>query len=113
MNSAASMPHDTAHQHVSGSARYVDDIPTPQGTLHLAFGLSPIAAGGLTSIELSAVRAFDGVRLVLEAKDLPFTNDVSPSNNDEPLLATTTIHYAGPYFWWSPIAIIRRAKRLV
>ena len=95
MNSAASMPHDTAHQHVSGSARYVDDIPTPQGTLHLAFGLSPIAAGGLTSVELSAVRAFDGVRLVLEAKDLPFTNDVSPSNNDEPLLATTTIHYAG------------------
>ena len=40
MSAAASLPHDAARQHVSGSARYVDDIPTPQGTLHLAFGLS-------------------------------------------------------------------------
>jgi xanthine dehydrogenase large subunit len=45
MSAAASLPHDAARQHVSGSARYVDDIPTPQGTLHLAFGLSSCAAG--------------------------------------------------------------------
>jgi len=95
MNSTASMPHDTARQHVSGAARYVDDIPTPRGTLHLAFGLSPVAAGALTSIDLSAVSAAEGVRLVLLAKDLPFANDVSPSAHDEPLLADTTVHYAG------------------
>ncbi len=95
MNSTASMPHDTARQHVSGAARYVDDIPTPRGTLHLAFGLSPVAAGALTSIDLSAVSAAEGVRLVLMAKDLPFANDVSPSAHDEPLLADTTVHYAG------------------
>ena len=95
MNSTASMPHDTARQHVSGAARYVDDIPTPRGTLHLAFGLSPVAAGALTSIDLSAVSAAEGVRLVLMAKDLPFANDVSPSAHDEPLLADTTVNYAG------------------
>ena len=29
MSAAASLPHDAARQHVSGRARYVDDIPTP------------------------------------------------------------------------------------
>ena len=95
MNSTASMPHDTARQHVSGAARYVDDIPTPQGTLHLAFGLSPVPSGILTAVDLSAVSTAEGVRLVLLAQDLPFANDVSPSVHDEPLLADTTVHYAG------------------
>ena len=39
MSAAASLPHDAARQHMMGRARYVDDIPTPQGNLHLAFGL--------------------------------------------------------------------------
>ena len=38
----AALPHDAAHLHVTGQARYVDDIPMPAGTLHLAFGLSTI-----------------------------------------------------------------------
>ncbi|MDA7482609.1 xanthine dehydrogenase molybdopterin binding subunit [Planktomarina temperata] len=95
MSAAASLPHDAARQHVSGSARYVDDIPTPQGTLHLAFGLSSCAAGQIRSVDLSAVRACPGVHLVLEAKDLPHANDVSPSAHDEPLLADGQVHYAG------------------
>ena len=95
MSAAASLPHDAARQHVSGSARYVDDIPTPQGTLHLAFGLSSCAAGQIRTVDLSAVRACPGVHLVLEAKDLPHANDVSPSAHDEPLLADGRVHYAG------------------
>ena len=115
MSAAASLPHDAARQHVSGSARYVDDIPTPQGTLHLAFGLSSCAAGQIRSVDLSAVRACPGVYLVLEAKDLPHANDVSPSAHDEPLLADGHVHYAG-----QPIFLVvaeshhlaRRAARL-
>jgi hypothetical protein len=34
------LPHDAAPLHVTGAARYVDDIPVPQNCLHLAFGLS-------------------------------------------------------------------------
>ena len=30
--------HDSAHLHVSGSARYIDDIPEPKGTLYAAVG---------------------------------------------------------------------------
>ncbi|MEC9103739.1 MAG: xanthine dehydrogenase molybdopterin binding subunit, partial [Pseudomonadota bacterium] len=81
------LPHDTAALHVTGAARYVDDIPTPAGTLHLSFGLSPVARGALTGMNLSAVRAAPGVVAVLTADDLPFANDVSPSVHDEPLLA--------------------------
>jgi len=33
------LPHDAAPLHVTGQARYIDDIPTPANCLHLAFGL--------------------------------------------------------------------------
>lgn len=89
------LPHDAAPLHVAGAARYVDDIPTPKGTLHLAFGLSPIAKGTITTMDLSAVKAAKGVVQVMTADDLPFTNDVSPSIHDEPLLSDGTVHYIG------------------
>ena len=95
MSVAKPLPHDAARLHVTGAARYVDDIPTPANTLHIAFGLSTVAAGRIMAMDLDAVRAAPGVRAVLTAADLPFANDVSPSNHDEPLLATDTVHYAG------------------
>ncbi len=95
MSVGQSLPHDSAVLHVTGRARYVDDQPVPQGTLHLAFGLSTIAHGEITSIDLSAVKSAPGVVLVMTADDLPFANDVSPSAHDEPLLATGTVHYVG------------------
>ncbi len=95
MSVAKPLPHDSAPLHVTGQARYIDDIPTPAGTLHLAFGLSTVARGTIIGVDLSAVRAATGVVAVLTAADLPFANDVSPSNHDEPLLATGTVHYIG------------------
>ena len=95
MNVRKPLPHDAARLHVTGSARYVDDIPAPAGTLHLAFGLSTIASGEITEIDLEPVRNAPGVVDVLTAEDLPFANDVSPSIHDEPLLATGSVHYIG------------------
>ncbi|MCT8161190.1 xanthine dehydrogenase molybdopterin binding subunit [Pseudoruegeria sp. SHC-113] len=95
MSVAKPLPHDTAALHVTGTARYVDDIPTPRGTLHLAFGLSEIAHGTITGLDLTKVREAPGVVAVLTAEDLPFANDVSPSVHDEPLLATGSVHYLG------------------
>lgn len=89
------LPHDAAPLHVTGQARYVDDIPAPAGTLHLAFGLSEVAAGTITGIDLSEVRAAPGVVAVLTADDLERDADTSPSIHDEPLLATGEVHYAG------------------
>ena len=89
------LPHDTAPLHVTGQARYVDDIPLPEGALHLAFGTSTIAHGDITSLDLTEVRAAPGVVAVLSAEDLPDMPDCSPSVHDEPLLATGRVHYAG------------------
>lgn len=95
MSVAKPLPHDAAHLHVTGEARYVDDMSLPANTLHLAFGLSTIARGRITAMDLAAVRAAPGVVMVLTAQDLPFANDVSPSAHDEPLLATGAVHYVG------------------
>ncbi|MDK3017397.1 xanthine dehydrogenase molybdopterin binding subunit [Pseudodonghicola flavimaris] len=114
MSVSSPLPHDAARLHVTGAARYIDDIPTPRGTLHLAFGLSPVACGALEAMDLAAVRAAPGVVAVLTAADLPFANDVSPSIHDEPLLATDRVHYVGqPLFLVvaeSHIAARRAAK---
>ncbi len=89
------LPHDAAPLHVTGAARYIDDIPTPANCLHLAFGLSTVAHGDITAMDLSAVRDADGVVAVLTADDLHHDCDVSPAAHDEPLLATGTVHHVG------------------
>ncbi|MBN2906668.1 MAG: xanthine dehydrogenase molybdopterin binding subunit [Rhodobacteraceae bacterium] len=89
------LPHDAAPLHVTGAARYVDDIPTPAGTLHLAFGLSPVAHGEISALDLAAVRAAPGVVAVIGPDDLDPMPDCSPSAHDEPLLARGTVSYHG------------------
>lgn len=94
------IPHDSAHLQVAGAARYIDDIPLPQGTLHLAFGLSSCAHGQITAMDLTAVRSSQGVVAVLSYADWPSDlcaemPDCSPSAHDEPLLAKGSVHYIG------------------
>ena len=115
MSVAKPLPHDAARLHVSGAARYVDDIPLPRNALHLAFGLSTTAAGRLESLDLDAVRTAPGVVAVLTASDLPHDCDTSPSNHDEPLLSTGEVHFAGqPLFLVVATSHLaaRRAARL-
>jgi RecA/RadA recombinase len=50
MSVTAPLPHDAAALLVTGRSRYVDDIPTPAGTLHLALGRANIARGRITEI---------------------------------------------------------------
>ncbi|MCX7560971.1 xanthine dehydrogenase molybdopterin binding subunit [Sulfitobacter sp. F26204] len=95
MSIAKPLPHDAARLHVTGQARYTDDIPTPADALHLAFGTSKIAAGTLTALHLEAVTNAPGVVAVLTAQDLTHDCDVSPSNQDEPLLAAGSVHHVG------------------
>lgn len=95
MSVGTNTAHDAGKLHVSGTARYTDDIPTPRDTLHLAFGLSTVARATITKINLNAVRKAPGVIDVLLAEDLPFENDVGPAIHDEPLLATGSVHFLG------------------
>jgi xanthine dehydrogenase large subunit len=94
MSMGKPLPHDAAPLHVTGQARYVDDLAIA-GALHLAFGLSTVAHGEITGLDLSAVRAAPGVVAVLSAEDFAEMPDCSPSAHDEPLLALGRVHFVG------------------
>ena len=52
--------HDSAARHVRGTAAYIDDLPEPAGTVHVAPGCAQAARGAIRSIDLDAVRASPG-----------------------------------------------------
>lgn len=53
-----------------GEGRYLDDIPEPAGTLHMAFVLSPHASAKILSIDAAEARALPGVYAVLTGDDI-------------------------------------------
>jgi xanthine dehydrogenase large subunit len=102
--------HDSAHLHVAGKARYIDDEPEAPHLLHLAFGVSSEARARITGMDLDAVRAAPGVVAVYTAADIPHANDVSPVAGDDRLLADNEVVWLGqPLFLVA--ATSRRAAR--
>ena len=100
------LPHDSAEKHVQGTAPYIDDLPEPEGTLHLAVGGSPKARGRLVALDLAAVAAADGVVAVLTAADIPGKNDVSPAFGDDPLFAMDRVGFHGQVLF----AVVARTR---
>jgi xanthine dehydrogenase large subunit len=92
---ARPLRHDSAEGHVAGSALYVDDLPEPPGTLHLAFGLAADGHARLTGLDLTRVRAAPGVVAVFTAADIPGENNVGPVFHDDRLFAEDEILYPG------------------
>ncbi|WP_395515826.1 xanthine dehydrogenase molybdopterin binding subunit [Pseudorhizobium flavum] len=92
----ASLRHDSAHKHVTGTAEYIDDIREPADTLHAALGMADRAHAEILSVNLDAVKAAPGVVWVMTADDIPGFNDVgSTGQHDEPLLATNKVEFHG------------------
>jgi len=89
------LPHDSAERHVSGRALYIDDLPEPEGLLHIAVGGSPVARGKLVSLDVSDVRNAPGIIAVLTAADIPGKNDVSPAMGDDPMFAADCVEFVG------------------
>ena len=113
--SPAGLPHDSAQLHVTGAARYCDDLPEPADLLHLAFGQSTCAHGRIVAIDLDAVRAAPGVVAVFTAQDIPGANDVSPVAGDDRLLADGEVICVGqPVFLVAATSqrLARQAARL-
>ncbi len=89
------LAHDSAARHVQGSAAYIDDLPEPAGTVHVAPGSAAAARGPIRSVDLEAVRTSPGVVAVLTAADIPGANDCSPAFGDDPILAAGEILFHG------------------
>ncbi|MEM9225744.1 MAG: xanthine dehydrogenase molybdopterin binding subunit, partial [Pseudomonadota bacterium] len=89
------MRHDSADKHVSGAARYIDDLPEPPGLLHMYIAMSERAHADITMFDLSAVRSAPGVAVVISAEDVPGPNDIGPVVADDPLFAAGNVQYHG------------------
>jgi xanthine dehydrogenase large subunit len=100
----ASVRHDSAVGHVTGAARYLDDVPTVAGTLEAALVLSPHAHARIRHIDFSRARRAPGVVVAISAADIPGKNDIAPIRSDEPALAADVAVYEG-----QPVAAIAAA----
>ncbi len=79
---------------VSGTAAYPQDLGLPPGCLHAVTVRSPVAAGRIVSLDLSAARATDGVLRVLTAADVRGTNRFGLVEPDQPVLADLVVRGA-------------------
>ncbi|MGG1946632.1 xanthine dehydrogenase molybdopterin binding subunit [Trinickia sp. NRRL B-1857] len=89
------LPHESAELHVSGEARYTDDLPELAGTLYAALGLSRHAHAHIVGLDLTAVREAPGVVAVFTAADIPGENNCGPVVHDDPILADDLVQYLG------------------
>jgi len=87
--------HDSADLHVSGEAKYVDDINLPADALHVAIGISDIASGEIVSMDLKSVKTGGGVLDVITAANIPAKKDVGPVFPGDLLLTDSEISFHG------------------
>ncbi|QEM81953.1 xanthine dehydrogenase molybdopterin binding subunit [Halomonas binhaiensis] len=87
--------HESAIKHVTGRAAYIDDLATPANALHLALGLSPVAHGRITRLDLDAVRSAPGVVDVITVADVPGHTDIGPVFPGDPIMTDGEVLYAG------------------
>lgn len=87
--------HESADKHVSGEALYIDDKPALQGQLHAAVGQSSHAHAVLKFVDLSAVKAAEGVIKVITVGDVVGHTDIGPVFPGDPVLAIGKVEYVG------------------
>ncbi|MFS2125174.1 xanthine dehydrogenase molybdopterin binding subunit [Pseudomonas sp. Pseusp97] len=105
--------HDSAALHVSGAARYADDLKEPRDLLHAAVGLTEIACGAVLSLDLDAVRRAPGVVAVLTLADVPGHTDIGPVFPGDPLLAGERVKYHGQALFAVAAQSLIQASRAV
>jgi xanthine dehydrogenase large subunit len=89
------IPHDSAREHVTGEAAYIDDLPPIRNELLVDFVGSPIAHGRIKSLDVAAARLIDGIVAAYTCADVPGENSFGPVFHDEELLAERECHYIG------------------
>ena len=111
MSSGTPQIHDSAPLHVSGRAQYCDDIALPADTLHAAFGLSPIAHGRITELDLSDVWGAPGVAAIALPADIPGDNNYGGAVHDDPIFAEKLVQYAGQPLFAVAASSMRAARK--
>ena len=86
-----------------GFGTYVDDVPEPRGTLHLAMLRSPYAHARVLSVDTSEAESLDGVVAVVTGADVadlipPFAAEIEKPGvkvSHRMALATDTVRFVG------------------
>lgn len=105
--------HESAHLHVTGEARYIDDLSEPKGTLYAAVGMSSQAHACLRKVDLSRVHQAAGVIAVVTASDVPGENHLGGSLKDEPVFAVDKVEYLGQCIFAVAATSMQAARRAV
>ena len=94
------LSHESAQLHVTGEAKYVDDLW--QGLKHVAHlwpVCAPNAHARVRAIDALQARSLPGVLAVFTAADVPGENDVGPARRDEPLFPAEVCFFGQAVAW--------------
>ena len=106
------LTHDSGAKHVSGEARYIDDLPEPPRTLQVYVAMSARPHARIAALDVSAVRAAPGVACVLTAADIPGINDVSPvPMGIDRVFAEEVVEYVGQSLFAVAAETVAQARR--
>jgi len=89
------VPHESAHKHVTGQAVYTDDFAAQKHMLEVWPVCAPHARAKILKRDASAAKTMPGIAAVLLAEDVPGLNDVGAVRHDEILLADKEVFYHG------------------
>jgi xanthine dehydrogenase large subunit len=92
--------HESARGHVTGQARYVDDLwPKLAGSVHAWPVCVAHAHARVLQIDTTRAGQAPGVACVLTAADVPGVNDVGPVRRDEPLFPSEVCFHGQAVAW--------------
>ncbi len=89
-----SLPHDSAHTHVTGQSEFVDDRPAMKNELFMDVFYSSRAHALIKKLDFSEVLKMPGVVAVFTGKDFHH-NLWGTIFKDQPILAVDKVQYAG------------------
>ena len=87
--------HDSAFQHVTGRAKYTDDILEPKNILHAAIGYSNFSKGKIIKIDFTEVINSKGVIDIITENDIEGVNEVGAVFKGDPIFSSKKIQYHG------------------
>ena len=94
------MPHESAREHVSGTALYTDDLCRLfPGLLHAWPVTAPHAHARLLRVQTSEAFSVAGVVDVLTSGDVPGDGDTGCNRHDEPVFPDEILYHGQPVAW--------------
>ncbi len=92
--------HESAEDHVTGQAKYVDDLWTAHAHVAHAWPVcAPHTRARVVAIDAAPARTAPGVLCVLTAADVPGENDIGPARHDEPLFPSEVAFHGHAVAW--------------